>query len=542
MKMPLFGIGMQNGVTTVITAKLLTNIYCETRPQGEKSSLVGIGFPGLDLFVNFGATPTRGMLAVEQNDLLYAVHRAVLKEVNNAGVVVDRGMLNTSSGSVGMAHNGAQVMIVDGTNGYIYVTSPTVQNISSITRAGTLATLTTALPHSLGTGMTVTIVGALPAQYNGLYTITVTGPTTFTYVMASDPGSSASPTGSYSVTTSFAQITDPDFPANPTSVTFQDGYFIAGFDNGKFYISALYDGLSWDALDFTTANSIPDKLIRIFSDHGELVAFQDTATSFFGNTGAVDFPFAKIQGADAEWGCGARYSVVKFDDSVAFLCKNRMGEVIIGKLSGHSMTQISTPDLDKIINSYSVTSDAIAFSYLLGGHPMYQINFPSAGYSWSYDSTTGIWSKRKSSGITRQICERGTPYLSRIVMSDYSTGQLYRLSPTTLTENGATIEGEIIGEHWDQELAYITIDRIRLDMEVGTGNDSAPATQVMMQLSRNDGKTYGTEMWRSAGLLGHYKRIVEWRRLGTTRRINGKWRITDVCRRVITGVYLNPKD
>ena len=325
-------------------------------------------------------------------------------------------------------------------------------------------------------------------------------------------------------------------------MTFQDGYFIAGFASGRFYISSLYDGLTWDALDFTTANSIPDKLIRVFSDHGELIAFQDTATSFFGNTGAADFPFGRIQGADAEWGLASRDSVVKFDNSVAFLSKNRMGEVVIGKLAGRQFQKLSTPDMDKIINSYSVVTDAVAFSYLLGAHPMYQINFPSAGFSWSFDGTTSIWSKRKSSMIERQICERGTPYLAKIIMSDYNVGRLYKLNSATLTENGSAIEGEIIGEHWDTELGYISIDRIRLDFEVGTGVDTAPATQVMMQLSRDGGNTYGVEQWRSAGLLGEYRTLVEWRRQGTMRRLNAKFRITDPVRRVITGVYLNPKN
>lgn len=542
-KMPIFGLGLANGQTTVITAKLLTNIYCELRPQGEKSAIVGMDFPGLDLFCDVGASPWRGLIAVEQNDFLYGVNRAVFKEVNNAGIVVDRGMLNTSVGTTEMAHNGTQVMVIDGINGYIYNTQTNV----------------------------------------------------------------------------FVQITDIDFPANPTSLTFQDGYFIVGLDNGKFFISGLYDGLVWDSLDFTTVNATAGRLVRVFSDHGELITFQDIATSFYGNSGAADFPFDRIQGADAEWGLAARESVVKFDDSVAFLCRNRMGEVLVGKLSGHSFQQISNPDLDKIINSYAVTSDAIAYSYLLGGHPMYQINFPSAGFSWSYDGTTSIWSKRKSQDITRQICERGVPYLSKIVMSDYNNGRLYKLNPLTLTENGSIIETEIIGEHWDNELQFQSFSRIRLDIEVGNSAGAYPTglvydsgtmqaatntsitlragavgiddyyngmtvvlsgrtatitdyvastkvatttawgapvpsgayqvidyrdqqvagATVMLSLSRDDGKTWGSEQWKTTGLLGEYERIVEWRRCGTSRRMTTKFRMTDPFRKVITGCYVN---
>lgn len=77
--------------------------------------------------------------------------------------------------------------------------------ISSITRVGTTATLTTTTNHGRTTGDTVTVYGALPSQYNVTGTITVTGVTTFTYTMASDPGASASPVGAYSynVTSNF---------------------------------------------------------------------------------------------------------------------------------------------------------------------------------------------------------------------------------------------------------------------------------------------------------------------------------------------------
>lgn len=541
MKLPLFGIGMQ-GKTPVVTAKLLQELYIDFRPQGEKTQVVAHGFAGLDLFVDFGDTSVRGNLSIEQNDLHYAVHRGTLWELNNAGVKVSRGTLNTVTGAVGMAHNGTQLMIVDGTYGYIYDSAVAAQAISSITRVGTTATLTTSADHGLATGMQVTVSGATPSQYNGTYTITVTGATTFTYTMASDPGGSASPVGSYVIALAFAQIAS-GFPANPTSVTFQDGRFIVStdFENlGRFYISAAYDGFTWDALDFANAESDPDRLIRVFADHGELILFGDISTEFWSNIGTL-FPYARTQGANAEWGLAARHSVAKFDDSVAFLCKNRMGEVIVGKLVGHAVQKLSTPDLDTIINGYSVTSDATAHSYMLGGHPMYQINFPAAGESWSFDGLSSIWTKRKSYGMTRHRCEFGAQFLSETIVTDAENGRLYRLNSVTLTENGDPMEAEIIGEHWDAELDRITIDKLRVDIEVGVGNSGQGENpQAMLSVSKDGGKTFGLERWKPIGKTGDYKRRVEWHRLGQSRRWTVKLRITDPVRKTILGAYVNP--
>ena len=63
--------------------------------------------------------------------------------------------------------------------------------ISSITRVGTTATVTTNNPHGLKTGDTVTIYGATDALYNITASITSTGELTFTYTLASTPAANA---------------------------------------------------------------------------------------------------------------------------------------------------------------------------------------------------------------------------------------------------------------------------------------------------------------------------------------------------------------
>lgn len=99
------------------------------------------------------------------------------------------------------AVNGSDpAMLYDGTAWSKMATTTTAQTIASITHVGAVATLTTTLAHGLITGNRVTISGAAPAAYNGVYVITVTGATTFTYTMASTPVTNATTVGSYTVT------------------------------------------------------------------------------------------------------------------------------------------------------------------------------------------------------------------------------------------------------------------------------------------------------------------------------------------------------
>lgn len=66
--------------------------------------------------------------------------------------------------------------------------------VASLTRSGGTATLTTSTPHAFVTGQKVVISGATQTDYNGAFTVTVTGPTVFTYAVANSPATPATGT------------------------------------------------------------------------------------------------------------------------------------------------------------------------------------------------------------------------------------------------------------------------------------------------------------------------------------------------------------
>jgi hypothetical protein len=100
------------------------------------------------------------------------------------------------------------------------------QTISSITFITTTATLTTGTAHGLSNGNVVTISGASPSNYNGTYSITVTGTTTFTYVMATAPATNATVVGTYTtgswqtaITNTATAVGQVPFSTNGTTFT-----------------------------------------------------------------------------------------------------------------------------------------------------------------------------------------------------------------------------------------------------------------------------------------------------------------------------------
>lgn len=466
-RIPLFGLG-QAARSPFVTAKVLQNLYCEQRPQGEKSSLVAYGTPGLELFVDFGATPCRGAIEFEKNSVAYVVHRGTFYEVNNAGVTTVRGALATTAGRVSMAHNGVQVMIVDGTNGYIYNT----------------------------------------------------------------------------VTLAFVQVVSFLF-ANPTTVCFLARRFVCSFSgSGRFQWSDVDNGLVFQALSFSNAETNPDPVVAVYSSNGQLILAGTGTFEFWGISGAEDAPFVLLNGTATAWGLAATWSLVDYDNSFACLLAKK-GQVMLAKMNGYVPEKISSVDLDYILNRYSSTSDATAYSYILAGHLMFVVSFPSAGESWLIDGTTRIPTKLKSFGLTRHRAEFSFNLVGATIVADYSSGRLYRLTADALTDNGDSIEAEIVGETIaNPDQSVLSVDCLRLDMEVGVGTTTGQGVnpQIALSISRDNGKTFGPDMWKTAGALGEYQTRVEWRRLGGPRFFTPKLKITDPVRRVFVSACLNPDD
>lgn len=67
--------------------------------------------------------------------------------------------------------------------------------LSTLTWSGSVVTGTTAAPHGYPTGQTIslTVAGATPAGYNGTYNCSITGASTFTYPLVSNPGAETVP-------------------------------------------------------------------------------------------------------------------------------------------------------------------------------------------------------------------------------------------------------------------------------------------------------------------------------------------------------------
>jgi hypothetical protein len=104
--------------------------------------------------------------------------------------------ITTAGGHFLVACNGQDATTFwNGTDWINNAATDVPQVMQTITRVGTLATVTTAVAHGLVTGNQIVVSGVTPAAYNGTFKVTVLNATQFTYVMASTPASNATANG-----------------------------------------------------------------------------------------------------------------------------------------------------------------------------------------------------------------------------------------------------------------------------------------------------------------------------------------------------------
>ncbi len=352
--------------------------------------------------------------------------------------------------------------------------------------------------------------GPLTLESNGLQVAVADG-TLYVYDIAAE---------------TFAEVADAPSAA---TLTYMDGYGIFNqVGAGTFYITGLQDFSTVDALDFASAESSPDDLIRVFADHGELWLFGAQSIEPWYNSGNADFPFSRIGQTRIERGLGAIYSVAKCDNSVFWLGN----DFVVYRADGYQPVRISTEQVEFAIGRMTDPSDAIAFTYDQEGHKFYCLIFPTDAQTWVYDVATKLWHERSSDGgawAARCYMLLGNKHL-------IGAGEkILELRTDLYDEDGE----ELIASHtapvaWN-DLSRLSHNRFELDIEAGVGVQGEREPVVILDWSDDGGKTWSNQLSRSMGAIGKYQTRPTWNRLGAAVVRNYRVTISDPVKRVLLG-------
>jgi len=318
--------------------------------------------------------------------------------------------------------------------------------------------------------------------------------------------------------TTLAQITDADF-AGAGSVAYVGGYFVFTVpDSDQFVISALKDGLAYDALDFATAEGGPDNLVAAARAGLGLWLFGERSIEVWSQTGAADFPFQREAGGFIDRGCAAAFSVAEHAGGPVWLGDDRR----VWRVAGGAQPQpVSTKAIDMAIAGYAEVSDARGSVHEQDGQTFYALSFPGAGATWVCDLETGAWHARESEGYGGLWrCALARNYAGQVVGGDARTGQLYLVDPTAVDEDGVALVRTAVGTAFQAEARQVLFARLALEFTTGVGRQAGPGSDpvVLVAWSDDGGVTFGPAVEARLGRTGEYRARVELRRLGRSRQ------------------------
>lgn len=474
---PLFGTATK-GYSPVISSQRRVNLYVDVPEDAEKGRFALVPRPGLSLMAGvsgYYGSNIRGML-----------------EGDFRG---DYGVLGANAG----------FLVVGPKFGFMF-TSPK------------------RIYETLGTLKTST--GPVRFARNNDEVVCVDGVTGYVYNLG---------TGDFDILADTASASG--FPAGATSVTYLAGRIIVNKPaTGRFYWSALNDALTWSSLDYATAETNPDDLLAVWASHGELLLFGQYTTEFWApSTGSA--AFARVGGAAAGWGLMALGSLKNVNDSTIFLGRNYLGEVKVVQMRGYSPTPISTPAIETILqNEIADLAGGTAMAFQANGHSFYVLSFDEK--TLAFDATTGLWHEFSSGADGgRWIGQYGSLVNGQYLVSDYNAGAIYFLDHEAYDDNGEVMVREVVTRHVFNDYDRTSVFKLGVDFETGVGLVSGQGSdpQVMLQVSRDNGRTWGNEMWRSLGAIGEYLTRVWWTRLGRSRDWLFRLRVSDPVKVVIAG-------
>src|SRR6185369_5272348 len=374
-------------------------------------------------------------------------------------------------------------------------------------------------------GTLATSTGPVGMVYGTSQLVLVDGPYGYVLTLATD---------------AFTQITSDAFYGSET-VVFLDNYF--GFirpATGQFYITAINDATTLDALDFATAESQPDNLIAIAVVQRRMLLLGSLSTEVWFDSGNNDFPFER-EGTTIEIGCLAPHSVQVMDNTAFMLGQDRNGGGIVYRLQGYQWQRVSTQGVEQALQASTDLSAAVGYCYQDNGLTFYALNAPGLTSTWGYEVASGAWHERCDQDANGQHCA------DRAVCHTYafgehlvggSDGKVYVLDHSVHTKADDTMVRERVSPHSAVPgLTQTFFSAFHLDCTTG---DTPQATDPHVELffSDDSGATWSNAIARSTGKVGERFQRVTWRRLGRSRDLVWKLRFTDNARFDIVNVQV----
>jgi len=313
-------------------------------------------------------------------------------------------------------------------------------------------------------------------------------------------------------TNGFAQITDPDWRGSQWVEELNGQFIFVPSDSpDQFYISAVDDGASYDALDFSSSDAQPDNIVTHRVMKQELFLFNARSTEVWIYTGENDFPLARYNSTPIDIGCVGLRAAVVTSDSMFWVGSTSLGTGIVYEMRGHSPVRVSQWAVEQAIKQTTDISELSMWCYQIDGAEFIGLNAPGMSTTWVYNLATQQWHEQ---GLL--VAGVWTAWPAQQMAYGYATH--YAVNDTqlmTLDNTVSTVDGEEMSfeRTWPHLIAPamepVSYPAVEVSMSTGSPGD------VTLEISNDGGSVWGPALRRTFGAAGRRMERLRWLGLGS---------------------------
>jgi hypothetical protein len=307
-------------------------------------------------------------------------------------------------------------------------------------------------------------------------------------------------------TGSFTTATDGSNPTLgfiPGYITYQNGRFVAAsLETAQWRLSNVGDGTVWpnDSFHVGLLQTKPDNVVatqRVPSRGNLLYVFGSTVTEIWQDIGSNLFPYQRNSSVNIDYGCLNAATIAFNDTIVVWLAANEKSGPMIAYSMGGDIKKISTDGIDFKFTQLTNPSNSYGFLFRQDGHLIYQITFPDDNLTYIYDFNTDKFFTLTDESVNAHIAKRVAFFNDNYFFVSFVDGNLYELSTTFTTYNGAEIPRfRICNPIRLPDASRFSIPNLTFTIEQGTQDNSFTNFQITgdeLPILTEDGQNLLTE-------------------------------------------------
>lgn len=297
-----------------------------------------------------------------------------------------------------------------------------------------------------------------------------------------------------------------------------DGYFVfVDPDTEQFYISAIDDGSTLDALDFSSADTQPDNIVthRVFKR--ELYLIGSRSIEVWINSGDPDFPFTRYNATPIQVGAVSPRGVVIASDTIFFVGQTDRGHGYVYVLNGYQPMRISTQAVEEAMRDADL-SQCVMWSYHVKGAELVGIEAPGMGSTWVFDASSKQWHEL-GRYVTGEFQALGMDHLVFWNGEHYCGYQsaIHRIDQDSYTYGADALVRERTWPHlMSPSMEPVSYRCLELACSTGDPVGSVEGS-VTLEISNDGGYTFGSPLQKTLGMTGQWMKRIRWMFLGSAR-------------------------